>query len=275
MFSNLSNFFQKSGIELYAPIPLRACELKKPYLLEREGITDTGSAVLFAVPYRTPACDTPRRNLSAYAVSRDYHAYFSALFDEILPVLRQKFPNEKFVGFADHAPINEVDAAARAGLGILGKNGLLLTEKHSSFVFLGGIYTTLSLPATVKDPKRCEDCGACARACPAKDGAVCLSSLTQKKGELTKEEGSLILANGSVWGCDICQDVCPHTRRAKKDGTLYTKIPYFYDHPITHLCAASLAQMSDEEFSHRAYAWRGKETILRNLQLAEKGDPLC
>jgi len=275
MFSILSIFFQKHGIELYAPIPLSACKLQKAYLLEREGIGSTGTAVLFAVPYRTPACEEPQRNLSSYAVCRDYHAYFSALFDEILPVLRETFPSEAFAGFADHAPINEVDAAARAGLGVLGSNGLLLTKKHSSFVFLGGIYTSLTLPATVAEPKTCEGCGACTRACPAKDGAPCLSALTQKKGALSDSEQALLLSHGSVWGCDVCQDVCPHTRRALEAGTLYTEIPYFYEHPIPMLSAQTLNEWTDAEFAMRAYAWRGKETVLRNLQLLEKGEHRC
>ena len=273
MFSILSNFFQKNGIELYAALPLRHCKIRKPYLLERAEIPLAGTAVLFAVPYRTPACDENSRNLSAYAVSKDYHAYFAGLFDALLPILQNAFPNARFAGFADHSPIDEVDAAARASLGMLGENGLLITQKHSSFVFLGGIYTSLSVDAAPCEPARCEGCGACHRACPAKD--TCLSALTQKKGALTPKEEEEILGGSCVWGCDVCQDVCPYTARARKAGTLYTSIPYFYDHPIPTLTDGILDGMTDAAFSERAYAWRGKETVQRNLQLFKKGEPPC
>lgn len=275
MFAILSNFFQKNGILLYAPVPLSICSLRKPYLLERAGINGAGTAILFAVPYRTPHCDLPQRNLSAYAVSRDYHAYFASLFDTLLPILRQAFPKERFAAFADHAPIDETDAAARAGLGVLGENGLLLTERYSSFVFLGAIYTSALLPTQATEPKRCEGCGACKSACPVREGGTCLSSLTQKKGVLSEEEAASICRVGSVWGCDICQDVCPHTKRALHAKTIYTEIPYFYEDPIPTLSSALLEKMTEEEFSARAYAWRKKETVMRNLRLIEKGSTPC
>lgn len=274
MFAILSNFFQKNRIELYAPIPISSCGIQKPYLLERAGIDRAGTAVLFAVPYRTPACEDPHRNLSAYAVSKDYHRYFASLFDSILPTLQAAFPNARFAGFSDHSPIDEVDAAVRAGLGVKGENGLLLTERHSSFVFIGSICTSLALPnAAAGELRHCMGCGACRRACPSPDR--CLSSLTQKKGKLTEAEAALILSGKSVWGCDICQDVCPYTARARAAGTLYTHIPYFYEHPIPFLSLSLQKQMTEEDFSLRAYAWRGRETVERNLNIFEKGEPSC
>lgn len=275
MFAILSDFFQKNNIRLVSAIPLDVCNCRKPYLLEREGITDGGTAILFAVPYRTPTCDLPERNISAYAVSKDYHGYFDSLFEKILPVLREAFPTEKFAGFSDHSPIDEVDAAARAGLGILGDNGLLITEDYSSFVFLGEICTSARLPAHPREPVHCEGCGACKRICPATNGVSCLSALTQKKGELTEEEQSLLRACDTVWGCDLCQDVCPHTVRALRAGTVYTEIPYFYDTPIPRLSLTLLDGMSDAEFSARAYAWRRRETVARNLKTIRKGDSEC
>lgn len=275
MFAFLSNFFQKHKIEYASPVPLADCKTVRPYLLERSGIHD-GTVIPFAVPYLSRAATDPFRNLSAYAVPRDYHLFFRELFDELIPRLCEEFPQNRFVGFADHSPIDEVDAAARAGLGIIGKNHLLITPKYASYVFLGEIVTDAHLPCRSQEIRTCEDCGACMRICPTNTCGVCLSALTQKKGELTAEEKNLIVSHGSVWGCDLCQTVCPHAKRAVADGSAFSPIPFFSDAPISHLTADALDAMSEEEFSQRAYAWRGRKTVQRNLHLTlKKGDDLC
>ena len=279
MLQFLTDFFQKKQIDLFSPIPLSECEIRKSYLLEREQITN-GTAVMIAVPYFTRACLDPDRNVSAYAVSRDYHGFYRELFDELLPILRKKYPNERFAGFADHSPIAELQAAAKAGLGVIGKNGLLVTDRYSSYVFLGELVTSAELPAVVGSIRTCVGCGKCRCACPMEKIGVCLSALTQKKGELTDAEKEHLIRYGSVWGCDICQEVCPHTVSAIRAGTIFTPIPYFETDAIPRLSLSVLDSMDDEFFSKRAYSWRGRETIRRNLTLSEaeenasgKGEP--
>lgn len=275
MFTFLLKFFQKKHIEYFAPLALCDCRVIRPYLLERAGIMD-GTAILFAIPYLTPAAADPTRNLSAYAVSQDYHLFFEALYEELLPMLRAAFPQFLFAGFADHSPIDEVDAAARAGLGVIGQHRLLITPNYSSYVFLGEIVTNAKLPCAPREISTCEGCGACMRQCPASACGGCLSALTQKKGALTQEEFHAIVSGGSVWGCDICQAVCPHTQSAIRAGTVYSPIPFFSETPLAHLTIETLDAMSDEEFAHRAYAWRGRKTIRRNLLLMqEKGETPC
>ncbi len=268
MFSFLSNFFISKGIDLLAPIPISECRVRKPYLLERAEISD-GTAFIFAIPYLTPDANAHDRNLSRYAVSRDYHLFASELFEELLPLLREKFPKHRFAAFADHSPIDEVEAASRAGLGCIGSNHLLITPKYASFLFLGEIFTDAKIPCSIREVSSCEGCGKCLSVCPAKDGRPCLSALTQKKGELTKDEREYLLEYGSVWGCDLCQEVCPHAQRAIREKTAYTTIPFFAEQPIAHLTTEILSEMTDREFSERAYAWRGRPTVQRNLLLIE------
>ncbi len=269
MLQILSEFFSKKGIRLFAPLPLELCRIQKPQLLERVGIAE-GSVCIFAVPYLTPAYDSPDRNLSAYAVGKDYHRFFSELFDELLPLLRENCPDERFAAFSDHSPIHEKEAAAMAGLGRIGQNGLLITEEYSSYIFLGEIVTTLRLPAEPREIAHCEGCGRCKTLCPAESCGGCLSALTQKKGALSEQEAEAIRCNGSLWGCDLCQEVCPHTERARAAGAIYTPIPYFYEDPLPHLTEGALDAMSDASFAERAYAWRGRETVRRNLKLMKK-----
>ena len=263
-------------------IPLSLCKPAKSYLLERAGIPQTGTAILFAVPYvMTADVHDPSRKLSLYAVPRDYHGYMKEQETVLLPYLRETYPHHSFSLFSDHSPILEVDAAARAGLGVLGRNGLLLTSDYGSLVFLGEIltdadYTAVTgdpMPPFPQDPPTCHGCGACQRACPVELCTErCLSALTQKKGELSAEEQAALLAHGCAWGCDRCQEVCPVTLQAKKAGTLYTRIPFFKETALPHVTADLLRHMEDGDFAARAYSWRGRNVILRNLEILERGE---
>ena len=270
MLEFLSDYFLPRGIRLFAPIPLNACRVTKKYLLDREKIDPSGgTAVMLAIPYFTRSAANPGRNLSAYAVPRDYHLFFRELFEDLLPRLRAAFPDDQFAGFADHSPIDERDAAARAGLGRIGQNGMLITEPYSSYVFLGELITTHTIPCAPQQIRLCEGCGACRRACPMAEIGTCLSALTQKKGELTQQEADSIRRFGSVWGCDICGEVCPHTRKALQAGTVFSEIPFFQTDTIPHLTVDLLDGMTDKDFADRAFAWRGRSTVRRNLCLFE------
>lgn len=220
------------------------------------------SVIIFAIPYY--AAETCERNLSRYAVAKDYHLFFRAFSDEVKSELQRLYPDAEFAAFADNSPIDEREAAAKAGLGMLGMNRLLITEKYGSYVFLGEFLTNLPYQKigtlTSFAVKECEKCGACLAACPKKD--TCLSALTQKKGDLTREEENAILLLGSAWGCDICQEVCPHSQKAA-----ITPIDYFKEDLIPHLTPETVENMGEDEFARRAYSWRGKKTILRNLLL--------
>lgn len=256
------------GIRHSAAISLSDCRIIRPYKLEKAGL-DTSSelyAVMMAVPYLTPSNE---RNISAYAAPRDYHFYFKSVFEEIIPKLKSEFPQYVFAGFADDSPIIEADAAAKAGLGIIGDNGLLITPEYSSFVFLGEIITDMPMDTASQEIAYCEHCGACRSACPTKDRGMCLSELTQKKGELSDEEKECISMCGSAWGCDICQNVCPHTKAALNNRTIYTDIPFFKECTVPLLSENALRSMTNEEFALRAYSWRKRATIERNIKLIE------
>ena len=275
MLSKLFDFFQKEQIDAWAPIALSSCTLTRPYLLAREGISD-GTAVIIAIPYYSHAVDDPERNISAYAVARDYHGYFGDLFDRLLKELRTAFPQNRFAAFADHSPIDEREAAAKAGLGIFGDNRMLITPKYSSYVFLGELITDAILPYKEYPIAHCRHCGACTRACPMECIGTCLSALTQQKGELSSRELEHLATYRTAWGCDICQTVCPHTKEAIRNGSIYSPIAYFQTDLTPTLNAKQIREMSDTDFAARAYSWRGKDVILRNLDYLEKykkGEP--
>ena len=268
------DIFKENGMDSYAAIPFEKCRVTRPYLLDRIPDFHPEAALVFLLPYYTGTPD----NISAYAAGRDYHQFMKRFLKELTEGLSAQFPNHRFFGFSDHSPIDERLAAVKAGLGVFGKNGLLLTEKYSSFVFLGEVIT--DLPAGEMTPqsdnviRSCIGCGACLRACPTGilrgESDVCLSALTQKKGELSDTEKDMIRRFGSAWGCDVCQNVCPYTKAALEAGTLMTPVSYFYEDRILHLSEADLEAMDEEHFLSRAFSWRGRSTIQRNLKILEE-----
>ncbi len=257
----------KEGIENVSAVSLSHCKIKKPYLLEKVGIDkEKGRAVIFTVPYYVAG--EREKNISLYAVPRDYHLYFSELFGRLIPRLEREYKGNIFAGFSDHSPIDEVHAAAAGGLGIIGKNHLLITKEYSSFVFIGCIITDASFDTFYEEPKECENCGRCAVGCPVGlDREKCISAISQKKRELSTCEEKTLVSSGAVWGCDICQLACPHSEKISE-----TKISFFLEDRIPILTLDLVNHMSDEDFSLRAYSWRGRNTILRNLKLYENGD---
>jgi epoxyqueuosine reductase QueG len=126
---------------------------------------------------------------------------------------------------------------------------------------------------TEKSVSTCMNCGACAKLCPSncmdegdpRPKSECLSAITQKKGELTDKEIKMMLENGSIWGCDVCQNVCPYTKKAE-----FTPISYFNEGVITELDTSTLDNMTDEEFMSRPFSWRGRGVIRRNTQIYDE-----
>ncbi len=268
MFAFIKSELEKNNIELVSCLSLNECKILRPYLLEKHEI-NSGSVIIFLAPYLTKT-SAGKRNISSYAVSRDYHLFFSNLFKDLIFKLQTEYPNNKFATFTDHSPIDEIHSAAKAGLGVIGKNHLLITKKYSSYIFLGEIITDAILPSLATEVGTCINCGKCMDFCPANIYDVeCISAITQKKGELSEKEVEIIKSTNCAWGCDKCQEVCPHTQNAINNGTIYTKIEFFNQNLTPTITSEDIDIMSKEDFSARAYSWRGKNTIQRNLKILE------
>lgn len=230
------------------------------------------TCILFTIPYNTK--ENNPTLISKYASPRDYHYFCNELFEKVLPELEDIFPNHQFLGFADHSPFNEREAASMSRLGFIGDNGLFISRKYGSYIFLGEIATTLdfSLFADYSDQSNfaneCAHCGRCSVECPtgvieSGDYSQCLSFISQKKVK-TKEEFDLIYKYGTAWGCDICQICCVHNEKAQ-----HSKIPFFSKELLNEVDSETIVEMPDEEFRKRAFAWRGKKVIVDNLNFFE------
>jgi len=164
--------------------------------------------------------------IARYAYGRDYHKIIGKKLKELEKFIHELSPNAETKSYVDTGPVLERSLAEQAGLGVIGKNSCLITKEFGSWVFLGEIITNLKLKTKAKYPKRFSICGTCTRcidACPthaiAASGAIdshrCISYLTiENKGKIPKEFHSAIKKTGRIFGCDICQEVCPHNCRA-------------------------------------------------------------
>jgi epoxyqueuosine reductase len=194
------------------------------------------SVIVCALNYNSPAPRSidapqpegtePRGWISRYAWGQDYHEVLRQKLQSLADALPAKFPERHEARiYADTGPLNERVFAKHAGLGWLGKNTLLLNAKLGSWFFLGVILTTLDIPPTLGPaespaPDLCGTCTRCIDACPTgalvpyvMDARLCISYLTIELRAAIPEELRLPLGR-HVFGCDICQDVCPWNRRA-------------------------------------------------------------
>ncbi len=201
-------------------------------------------------------------NVSRYAVSEDYHIVTGRIINDIKKRLEDKFPENRFEAFVDNSPLPEVRCAVNAGLGVMGVNNLFINSRYGSWVFLGEIVTDRFFEPSGAGVSPCDGCGLCQAACPVNaitgKGLLrdkCLSFLSQKKGELDEETKLLIRETGCAWGCDICQKVCPLNRNAE-----VTPIREFF-------ATASPVVTKETDIENRAFAWRGKAVIDRNLEI--------
>ncbi len=227
---------------------------------------------------------TPRGKVARYAWGQDYHK----VMERRLKLLAQRLsesleqPVQARI-YVDTGPMLDRAVAERAGIGWFGKNTNVLTRSHGSWVFLGQIITDLELEPDAPSRKTCGQCRICIDDCPTGaiiapyvlDNTKCISYLTiELRGSVPR--GLRPLVGDWVFGCDICQDVCPVNRKAQP-----TREPAFQvgEHGFTALELLPLLQITEEEFRERfanSPVRRAKRAgMLRNVcvALGNIGDP--
>ena len=176
------------------------------------------SVICLAVSY-VPAADRPDDavGVARYARGRDYHKVLKSRCHRLMDRIGEIAPDFAGRAFVDSAPVQERALARRAGLGVIGLNGCLITPEFGSYVLLCEIVCTLALAVDSPAAGDCGRCGRCLEACPTGalgadalvDARKCISYLTiEHRGAL---DASLWPRMGSwIFGCDRCQEVCPH-----------------------------------------------------------------
>jgi len=233
----------------------------------------------------------PRGWISRYAWGDDYHDVLRSRLNALVGELRERFEQPfDTVAYADTGPLQERVFAKYAGMGWIGKNTLVLNQEMGSWFFLGAILTTLELAPSLDEAEAppadlCGSCTRCIDACPTDaliapyqmDARRCISYLTiEHRGATPKEFREGIGTH--VYGCDICQDVCPWNRRAPTTSLAEFQ-PRVFDESasgdLTSLFRPSLtalAALSEDEYKVAFHGSAIKRTkhrgIVRNACIA-------
>ena len=183
------------------------------------------SVICVAINYYAPLeqPDDARRSgrIARYALGDDYHELIKQRLHALADWLRQIVPEAQTRCSVDTAPVMEKELAVRAGIGWLGKNTCVIDEQLGSWLLLGEILTTLPLPPDEPAIDRCGTCRRCIDACPTQaivepyrlDASRCISYFTiEHRGGIKPQTASKF--GDWIYGCDICQDVCPWNRGA-------------------------------------------------------------
>jgi len=192
--------------------------------------------------------------LSSLGTSPDYHPIVRAILRELVNELKQHY-DFKYKILVDSPSLDERAFALRAGLGFFGRNGLVISQKFGSRFNIGLIVHDIkclefqNLPLQEACPPHCR---LCINVCPSP--ASCISYLTQKK-ELSADEEILLARSNQLYGCDVCQNVCPFNTESETN----------FVNPRIWLSMDDDAFA--EKYSHTAMLWQGTSILRRNAQI--------
>ena len=209
----------------------QAAKRKDPRLIMREARV---AVVTLTNYWHGTECADPTARVAQYAWSTDYHSIIGPRLEQLAAVIADLVPGAQSRVYVDAGPLPERDLAQRAGLGWIGKNTMLIDPAIGSFTFVGTVLTDADLePDPPFEADRCGTCRACLDACPTDafpaphtlDARRCISYLTiEHRGAFTGTEREQV--GEWLFGCDICQDVCPWNvrfARASRDPAFTTR----------------------------------------------------
>ena len=207
------------------------------------------SAIVILVPYASERQAADRDALSnhvaRYALGDDYHD----VLDRILQKFEAIFPaTAKTWRYVDTGPLSERSLAAQAGLGWIGRNGMLIDEEHGSYFFIGTLLTSFENDITASEvADRCGACTRCIDACPT--DAILPNRLVASKQCISygtiEHRGELEMpVAGNAFGCDICQEVCPWNAAPAESHPAFTPREAYRAMPVTDLLRFTQAEFS-------------------------------
>ncbi len=251
------------------------------------------SIIAIAIPYETynsfleknfclnnPIRSNIRGFISNMAWEFDYHKVVHQKLEQIKSAILEHYDGAKFLTAVDTADINDRMTAYGARLGWIGRNQFLINAKHGTSFYIGILITDIELPNRVpwRDDyeMKCYSCRQCQMACPVNaltgeqdfHGQRCISTLTQLKRDLTYEECISIGTN--IYGCDICQWVCPYNEKAINVQDEFKR------HSKNILEPREILEFTNKKFKKKyansGFAWRGLSVFKRNALICMGND---
>ncbi len=237
-----------------------------PFLYMPEGKT----IISIAFPYLKDLDFNEKIHVSKYTLGRDYHAVTMEYMVRVSQFIESL--GGKAMCFVDSNALPERYIATSSGVGFIGKNNTLITEKYGSYVFLGEIITDLIIEPDKPIKQKCGECEICLKACPTNSIAkgqeginnnanICLSYITQKKDI---EDSWFDKLNGRLFGCDTCQRACPYNQEIQLSPIREFEA---YEH-MKRIQLHELISIDNEQFKEKykvtSCGWRGKNILKRN-----------
>lgn len=215
--------------------------------------------------------------ISRYALGRDYHKVLRGKLKKLEKRLCDSIGSIGYRSFVDSAPVMEKAWAARCGIGWIGKSGNLIVPNAGSYFFLGGLFVDLELEYDQPHQNHCGNCRQCIDACPTDaivepyllDCSRCISYLTiEHRGSLPPELQKMF--GGWIFGCDICQEVCPFNRFSKP----HREHDFLPRGEFEKMSDADWRRMSEAEYNRlfegSAVKRARYERLMRNIEFTEK-----
>lgn len=244
-------------------------------------VEDAKTIISIGIAYPNKAEGKPtktafkRGQFSRGSWGEDYHFVLQRKLKALAEGIEELSAREfHYKAMVDTGALVDVAVAARAGLGFIGKNGLLINKEHGSWMFLGELVTNLEIEPDQPADYGCGDCTRCVDFCPTNallgDGRLnaprCLSFQTQNKGIMEIEFREKIKT--VIYGCDICQIVCPYN----KDINSHFHPEMEPDVELTNPELLPLLELTNKQFANKfgtmAGSWRGKNPLQRNAVYA-------
>ncbi|WP_234122601.1 tRNA epoxyqueuosine(34) reductase QueG [Clostridium hydrogenum] len=250
--NNLENEFEESNIG----------NRINPFIYMEHGKT----IISIAFPYLHKAIINDKVYFSKYTLGNDYHKVLGIYLEKICDFIKTLGGDASY--FVDNNALPERYIAYTSGIGFIGKNNMIITPKYGSYVFLGEIITNLEIEADSPIENKCGECNLCKAACPTgcikekvANSNICLSYITQKK---QVEDFWFEKFKGRLFGCDMCQDVCPYNKNAKTSSIKeFEPYDFMEKANIDELIKIDNA-IFREKYKNTSCGWRGKNILQRN-----------
>lgn len=249
--NNLENEFEEKNIE----------SRMNPYIYMKEGKT----IISIAFPYLYKRTSNDKIYFSKYTWGRDYHLVLSSYLEKICNFIEVMGGEAAY--FVDNNALPERYIAYSAGVGFIGKNNMLITPKYGSYVFLGEIITNLKIESDSPIEIKCGECNLCKLACPTGcikgevNSNICLSYITQKK---QIEDFWFEKFKGRLFGCDVCQEVCPYNEKAEMSNIKEFEPYEFMEKVNVDEILKIDNNIFKAKYKNTSCGWRGKNILQRN-----------